>query len=132
MELKTICAGANSLALTVFFQTDGCCSYPEDILISNVLANQINLKVSKVTGAIGYRVCLKETKTGVCALDKTFADTAFVVNNLKSCQNYTMTVQTSCGVGALGNDTTLYFRTKGCGACYDSIYCRSSGSSANE
>ena len=131
LELKTTCAGTTSSAYVVSFRTDGCCSYPENVLISNVLANQINVKVSKVTASTGYRVCMKETTTGICTFDKIFTDTSFVVNNLNKCQNYVMSIQSLC-VNGNSKDTLLALRTKGCGACYDSIYCRSSGSIASE
>ena len=131
LELKTTCVGINSSAFVVAFKTDGCCSYPENILISNVLSNQTSVNVSKVTAASGYRVCLREATTGTCMVDKIYSDTSFVVNNLTKCQNYTMSIQSVC-VNGNSKDTVLAFRTKGCGACYDSIYCRSSGSIASE
>lgn len=132
LELKTTCSGLTSTPFIVPFKTDGCCSYPENVSISNILANQINLKVTKVTAATGYRVCMKETANGVCTVDKVFADTSFVLNNLKPCQNYFMTIQTLCPNNVASKDTLLTLRTRGCGACFDSIYCRSSGSTANE
>lgn len=132
LELKTTCSGLTSTPFIVPFKTDGCCKYPENVLISNVLANQINVKVTKVTASTGYRVCMKETANGVCTVDKVFADTSFVLNNLKPCQNYFMTIQTLCPNNVASKDTLLNLRTRGCGACFDSIYCRSSGSIANE
>lgn len=132
LELKTVCSGATSPPMLISFKTDGCCSYPENVLVSNILANQLNVQVSKVTAATGYRVCFKETTTGTCAIDKIFTDTAFIVNNLTNCQNYTMTLQSVCTNNVLSKDTLFTLRTKGCGACIDSIYCPSSGSTPSE
>ncbi|MBL7815381.1 MAG: S8 family peptidase [Saprospiraceae bacterium] len=132
LEIKVACTGVSSPPLVVTFRTDGCCSYPENVLISKVLENQITVQVSKVTASTGYRVCLKETTTGVCAVDKTFTDTTFIVNSLKKCQNYQVSVQTLCANNVQSKDTLLTVRTKGCGTCYDSIYCRSSGSTTSE
>ena len=132
LEIKTACTGATSPPLLVPFKTDGCCSYPENILITNILANQLNVQVTKVTAATGYHVCFKETTTGTCAIDKIFTDTTFIVNNLKSCQNYTLTIQSVCANNVLSKDTLFTLRTKGCGTCIDSIYCPSSGSTPSE
>ncbi len=132
LELKTTCVGANSPPLVVPFKTDGCCSYPEEVLITNVLANQISVKVSKVTAATGYRLCFKETATGNCAIDKIVTDTNFIVQNLKACQNYNLTIQSVCANNVLSKDTFFILRTKGCGACYDYVYCGASGSSTTE
>ncbi len=131
LEVKTTCSGINSSPFVVSFRTDGCCNYPENVLISNVLSNQISVKVTKVTASTGYRVCMRETTTSNCTFDKIFTDTSFVVNNLNNCQNYLMTIQSVCTNGN-SKDTLLSLRTKGCGACYDSVYCRSSGSIASE
>ncbi len=131
LELKTTCTGINSSAFVIPFKTDGCCSYPENVLIFNVLSNQISVKVSKVTASTGYRICLRESTTGVCTVDKVYSDTSFIVNNLNKCQNYLMSIQSVC-VNGNSKDTVLALRTKGCGACYDSIYCRSSGSITSE
>jgi serine protease len=132
IELKTSCVGSTSTPLTLTFKTDGCCSYPENILIYSILNNQLNIKLSKVTAATGYRVCFKETAAGTCTIDKIVTDTAFIINNLKACQNYGVTIQSVCANNVLSKDTLLTFKTKGCGACYDSIYCRASGTTPTE
>ena len=131
LELKTTCVGITSSAFVMSFRTDGCCSYPENVLVSNVLENQISVKLTKVTASTGYRVCMRETSSGNCTLDKIFTDTSFILSNLNKCQNYFMSIQSVC-VNGNSKDTLLLLRTKGCGACYDSIYCRSSGSIASE
>ncbi len=61
VELSTSCSLQPSAVYAYIFKTDGCCSYPDNVLISNVLANSFNLKFSKVTAATGYQVCLKES-----------------------------------------------------------------------
>jgi serine protease len=132
LELKTTCVGASSPVFIVPFKTDGCCSYPENVLISNVLANEMTVKMSKVTTATAYNVCLRETPTGGCAIFKSITDTAFVLNNLKTCQNYQVAIRAICPNVSNNKDTVLSVRTKGCGACADSIYCRSSGSTTSE
>jgi serine protease len=132
IELTTTCTTNSSQPFVYIFKTDGCCSYPDNILITNVLNNQISIRTTKVTAATGYRVCLKETTNApTCALTQTFSDTVFTISNLKRCQNYRLSVSSVCANG-LSADTVLNLKTKGCGACLDSNYCRSNGSTANE
>jgi serine protease len=133
VELSTTCSLQPSVVYVYFFKTDGCCSYPENVLISNILNNSINLKLSKVTAATDYQICLKESPTTtVCAINRAFSDTSFIVNNLKTCQNYTLSVRANCANGAVSSDTILSLKTKGCSPCIDSNYCRASGSTSSE
>ena len=133
LELKTMCNGTLSTPLNLFFKTDGCCNYPDNIVIFNVLQNKISVKVSKVTSALSYQVCLKENPNmSICTIDRAFSDTVFMLNNLRTCQNYTMSLRVNCPNNQVSSDSVLSFQTKGCGACSDSVYCRSSGTTTNE
>jgi serine protease len=132
VEISTTCTLQPSVVYAYFFKTDGCCSYPDEIVISNVLANSIAVKVSKVTAATGYQVCLKEFPSALCSIDRTFSDTSFIINNLKACQNYTVSIHANCPNNTISNDTVLTLRTKGCSACVDGAYCAASGSTASE
>ncbi len=132
VEVATTCSLQPSVIYAYSFKTDGCCSYPDDVLITNILPNSFNLNVIKVTAATGYQVCLKETPNApTCAINRTFTDTSFVVNNLKSCQNYTLSVRSNCPNGT-SSDTVLTLKTKGCTACLDSNYCRVAGTTGSE
>ena len=132
VELSTTCALQPSVVYAYTFKTDGCCAYPDDVLISNILPNSFNLKVTKVTAATGYQVCLKETpNNSTCAITQTFTDTSFVVNALKSCQNYTLSIRSNCPNGSSA-DTVLTLKTKGCTACLDANYCRVAGTTGSE
>jgi serine protease len=133
VEISTTCTLQPSVTYSYFFKTDGCCSYPENVTISNVLNNAVNVKLSKVTAATDYQICLKESpNTPVCAVNRAFSDTSFVVNGLKTCQNYTVLIHANCANNTVSSDTILSLKTKGCSTCLDSNYCRASGSTASE
>jgi serine protease len=133
VELSTNCSVQPSVPYSYFFKTDGCCSYPENVVISDILNNSINVKVSKVTAATGYQVCLKESQNALnCVINRAFTDTAFTVNNLRTCQNYTVSIRANCANNTVSSDTVLSLKTKGCSPCVDSNYCRASGSTASE
>jgi serine protease len=133
IELITVCSARQSTPFIFTFKTDGCCTYPENVLITNVLNNQISIRTTKVTAATGYRVCLKESATAAnCNITQTFPDTVFTVNNLKRCQDYQLAVSAVCPNGLQSTDTILTLKTKGCGVCLDLDYCRSNGSTASE
>jgi hypothetical protein len=130
--LRTDCNGISSSLFSYFFRTDGCCSYPEDVVIASILQAETKVNLTKVNASIGYRVCLKESLTGLCVVDRVFLDTSFIIQNLKACQNYQMAISSVCANNQRSADTILNFRTKGCGACLDFPYCRSSGSTTTE
>ncbi len=133
VEISTVCALQPSVVYSHFFKTDGCCSYPESVVITNISANAFSVKLSKVTAATGYQVCLKEaSNAAVCTINRTFADTAFIVNNAKTCQNYTVSIRSNCANNTPSLDTVFNVKTKGCSPCIDSNYCRASGSTASE
>ena len=133
VEISTTCSLQPSVPYTYFFKTDGCCSYPEQVTILNVIPTSLTVKVSKVTAATGYQICLKETPTAInCAVNQTFTDTIFTLSNLRICQNYTASIRATCPNGVLSADTVLTLKTKGCSACIDGNYCRSSGSTGSE
>jgi serine protease len=133
VEISTTCSLQPSVVYAYFFKTDGCCSYPEEVTISNVLNNSFAVKVSKVTAATGYQVCLKETpNAAVCIINRSFSDTSFIMDNLKTCQNYTVSISANCPNNTRSLDTILTVKTKGCSACLDAAYCPASGSSSME
>ena len=132
VELSTSCSLQSSVVYSYFFKTDGCCSYPDNVLVSNILANSFNVKLSKVTAATGYQVCLKESPNSLtCVISRAFTDTSFVVNNVKSCQNYTLSIRSNCPNGT-SRDTVLTLKTKGCTACLDFDYCKAAGTTSSE
>jgi hypothetical protein len=105
VEISTTCSTQSSFVYTYFFKTDGCCSYPESVAISAISNTSFAVKLSKVTAATGYQVCLKESPNAFnCAINNVYADTNFVVNNLKNCQNYTVLIHANCA-----NNTTTPF-----------------------
>jgi serine protease len=133
VEISTNCTLQPSAVYAYIFKTDGCCSYPENVVISNISPTSFNVKVSKVTAATGYQVCLKETPNAFdCSINKVYSDTSFIVNNLKTCQNYTVLIHSNCPNNAVSSDTILNVKTKGCTPCIDSNYCRASGSTGSE
>lgn len=133
VEISTTCSLQPSVAYSYFFKTDGCCSYPEEVTISNITPTTLTVKVSKVTAATGYQICLKETPTALtCAVNQVFTDTIFTLSNLKICQNYTASVRATCPNSVVSADTVLTVKTKGCSVCLDGNYCRASGSTPSE
>ncbi len=133
VEIATVCTAQPSVVFSYFFKTDGCCSYPESVAISNISSTSFAVKLSKITAATGYQVCLKESPNALnCTINNVYSDTNFIVNNLKICQNYTVLIHSNCANNTTSTDTTLTVRTKGCTACIDSNYCRASGSTDSE
>lgn len=131
VSLITLRGDSVSAERLLAFKTDGCCEPPQNIWITNVETNRINIKFSKVTAATSYKVCAALENATTCTFQQTITDTMLTINNLQPCKTYKLTITTICSGGQ--KDTILTVQTRGCGACYDATYCRSvSTTVANE
>lgn len=131
VELTTLRGDSASAPRLLTFKTDGCCEPPQNIWITNIEANRINIRFSKVTSASSYKICATLENATTCAFQQTITDTTLIINNLEPCKNYLLKIATICGGGQ--QDTILRVQTRGCGACYDAVYCRSASTTvANE
>jgi subtilisin family serine protease len=131
VSLITLRGDSVSAERLLNFKTDGCCQPPQNIWITNLETNRLNIKFSKVTAATSYKICATLEGATTCAFQQTIMDTFLVVNNLEPCKNYKLKISTICNGGQ--QDTILSIQTRGCGACYDATYCRSvSTTVANE
>lgn len=131
VEVTTLKGDSISAVRSLTFKTDGCCEPPRNIWITNIENNQIGLKFSKVTSATNYKICASLMNTTTCAFQQVTLDTFLTINNLEPCKTYILKISTYCNGGQ--QDTILSVQTRGCGACYDAIYCRSASTTvANE
>lgn len=132
ISLRANCGGVSLSDWTIpfVFQTDGCCAPPATVDASGITATSVTLTWSNLTAATGYRLRIqpkggawKEYLSGINTL---------ILNDLTPCTEYEVSVQTLCGQQeALFSDIHT-FRTAGCGACTDKIYCAAKGKSAND
>ncbi len=131
LELKSNCNGDFSTPYTVPFKTDGCCSPPDQIEISDLTQKQFKIKFSKITAALGYVVCVKEMDANTCVFEKTMNDTSVLISNLSVCKRYQVSIKSNCSA-QISPETVIQVQTLGCGPCFDLKYCTARGSSVSE
>lgn len=105
------------------FRTDGCCDPPSRLRLSSFNDRTAVVQWQGLLAANQYRLRIrrrgeeewKEYLTG---------RTIHFFNNLDPCTEYEVVIQTICTGGPTDYAPPLMFRTLGCGACLDLIYCR--------
>lgn len=125
MNLTSNCSPIQSRPLSMTFQTDGCC-VPPDNITTNIAQNSAALNFTHVTAATAYRLCIKEGNTTACINDISIINNTFNYSNLQACKNYQLNITSVCA-NTQSATSTINFKTKGCGACYDLAYCRARG-----
>ncbi len=120
--------GTSSATRSLSFKTDGCCE-PTNRIQYLTTAQGFSAQFSRVTAATTYdiRVC-EVAQPNNCIFQRTTTDTSFLLSQLSPCTNYSVRIRTVCG-GATNADTTIFIKTKGCGACTEANYCKSTSTS---
>lgn len=122
-QLQSNCASETiAFGNSRFFQTDGCCTAPENVVVDIVSGNEVNFSWDAVTAAVSYD--LRYRINGIP--DWTTINTAtnsLNLNSLESCTIYQYQLRTICE-----GETTAWtgigsFLTDGCGPCLDLEYC---------
>ena len=131
LELKSTCNADISAPLILPFKTDGCCTPPDNIEVLNLSQNQFTLRFSKVTAALGYILCVKESNSSSCVFEKTLNDTSVTINNLKICTAYQVSIKSNCAAQP-SPEVIIPIKTAGCGPCFDLTYCKTGGSTSSE
>ncbi|MEZ4937967.1 MAG: S8 family serine peptidase [Crocinitomicaceae bacterium] len=108
--------------VTYSFTSDGCCTNPE-ILIDTIEAQNATFYWNSVYTAssfnVQYRVLGSSTWTELAGITDTF----ITISGLDSCEYYEIQIKTNCPQIGQTYSSSLEFKTKGCGACYDQNYC---------
>ncbi|MCH2083899.1 MAG: S8 family serine peptidase [Saprospiraceae bacterium] len=104
------------------FKTDGCCINPIDLSISAVTDSTANISWNSILAALSYNVRIRPIGTVMWDTLNT-TNTGIILSNLDSCVNYEMQIQTLCADNEIAFSESLFFTSKGCGACIDLEYC---------
>lgn len=131
-SMRSVCPEDSSQWLPAkTFKTDGCCENPAGFEISFFDESSVVLTWDKVLIAQGYQVEFKEKLEGDWQIFDT-QNTSFEITGLLPCTQYLFSVRTICGDNTLPWSDTLKFKTVGCGACTDLVYCETQGNSDEE
>ncbi len=133
VQMESVCNGSsNGFSESVFFKTDGCCEPPASIEVLDITTDGFSLAWDPVTVAESYNILITNQNTGSTIPFNNINEINFLFDNLSSCEDYLVQIQTLCSSGVLTdfNDGTV-ITTNGCGACTDANYCPSSGDIAD-
>jgi serine protease len=127
VQLYSACDTLQSDTSQIFtFKTDGCCDAPVTSTISDITASSATASWNSVLAAASYNVQIKAENDTVWQTFNTDGLTQ-TFTSLDSCTNYELRVQTVCDSDTTGFTESVFFITKGCGACIDFQYCDASG-----
>lgn len=108
------------------FTTDGCCVPPVSMNVIGVQANGATATWNSVLAAQSYTLQWRPTGGGNWT-EQVVTSPTFNISGLIECTEYEVRVATRCDTGITTFISGPVFRTLGCGACTDLLYCESSG-----
>ncbi len=111
------------------FTTDGCCTPPNGLTLSNLGEDQASFTWIGLTAAQSYNVLLSNASTTILYEDVTSSE--IDIFDLSPCETYSVSVQTNCADSTTAFGTAITFTTLGCGACFDFSYCETTGENSS-
>lgn len=99
MQIKSFCADTTStFSESLVFETDGCCTLPENIAISTIANADTLLQLSwdPIYAAESYELRILDSATGVWTTYM-LTEPNFSADFLNSCSSYGLQIQTVCG-----------------------------------
>ncbi|MEO1258913.1 MAG: S8 family serine peptidase [Bacteroidota bacterium] len=113
---------ASDYSAVFAFKTEGCCDAPAGFGISDITETTASASWGNVLASQSYDVYIRPVDSMDWVIENTSGNN-FEFMNLMPCTNYEVRVQTVCpdSLGKVTED--IQFKTKGCGACLDLVYC---------
>jgi hypothetical protein len=122
IKIKGICGSDTSdYSYPLLFTTDGCCSNPA-LAFSNQTPSTIEVNWAPVLYATNYDLRFKKL-TDPNWTELLGITPPQIITNLDTCSDYEFQIKTICTDSTHGYSMSQMNQTKGCGACYDQIYC---------
>lgn len=108
--------------ITYSFRSDGCCENPE-LIIDTVEATASRILWDPVYSVDDYDIRYRISGTSSWIDQMGITDTFLIITGLDSCEFYEFQIKTNCSQIVTTYSSSIEFKTKGCGACYDQQYC---------
>ncbi len=130
IALTGICGTEKSLLSEIFVtRTDGCCEAPRVIDTLFTQPNAARIEWREVIPATEYLVEYKSADS-LTWLQTSSTITQVLLRDLRFCTDYEVRIASVCGTDTTGYSDVFVFRTKGCGACTEKVYCTPANGSA--
>lgn len=115
---------ASEFGRSTRFTTEGCCTNPENLVVSSITDSTASLGYEAIYAAVGYEVQFREAGTATWETITT-AGTSVVFENLTTCAEYQYRLRLLCVQDTQAYTNPASFFTPGCGPCTDLEYCAS-------
>ncbi len=126
-QVSSICGEeTNGFSKSFFFKTDGCCIPPQNIQITAVTTDKINLAWDALFAGKMYEVNFRITETGETQVFTT-PNNSMELTDLTACTMYEFQVRTICENLTTDFSPLQTISTAGCGSCTDATYCEATG-----
>lgn len=125
--------GDTSSAFTdsFLFETDGCCTIPESIFLIETGTDYAEVIWNDLLAARQYILEIRVDPDGEWT-EYVSEEAYFIFDQLTSCTEYAIRLQTDCDTMITDFSEPLLFTTKGCGTCIDSTYCPALGEDVSD
>ncbi len=123
LQLLSQCAEENQTSDIFTIQTDGCCSAPSPIEISNIAPSNLTLSWPAVLAARRYQLRYRPSGSVGAWTERIVLGTTTNLSNLQPCTLYEVGISSNCDSTLSATETMFTFLSGGCGACIDLNYC---------
>lgn len=130
VQIRTECASENSVYFTKVFSTNGCCTAPANVSLSEIGTSSASLLLSSPPAGSPVWVAYTDPTTGSTQNLGPFTDTLIVVQGLTACTPYTFEVTSQCA-GEVSEPTPVTLVTIGCSTCAALPACPSKGTDSS-
>ena len=107
---------------SVFMTTDGCCVAPRDIGTIFVQPNAARIRWRPTLPSDSYILEYFNTGTGQSVITSVLGE-QILLRRLDFCTEYQVRMASICGLDTTAFSDVFTFRTIGCGACTETVYC---------
>jgi hypothetical protein len=115
-------ADTSDYSLTGTILTDGCCENPEELAITSTTETTALLTWEAILAAEDYTIRIRPIDGGDWVETESNIE-ALLVSDLLPCTEYEAQIQIGCSGDETDYTESIFFTTKGCGACEDETYC---------
>lgn len=132
-EIGKSCSEGGEVAYTscLNISTLGCCIAPESLLTEEIQETQSDANWTTDFGIESYDLYYRVLGEEEWTFFGNYSDTnATTIDGLNLCTEYELLINPACSDSLSG--TITEFRTKGCGACLDNVYCESFSNNSSE
>lgn len=132
-QLQSICTNSEGEYGSIkSFKTEGCCLSPDNLISSNIDANNATIAWANVPAAMSYNIRYKK-QIDTDWIELNVISETITLSNLDPCNFYEVQIQTVCNLASPSFTNSFVFFTSGCEeGCTQLPYCGVFGYNSSE